>query len=308
MALNVQLGISNILDLSDVPVPGHACPDDFDDPIRVKKELGLTDVSDALFPLISPGARFWPFLLVARDLEGQGPWHVNARLKALRKAQPITRIGPGNHRMLQPYARMYRQIMASDKAAAEPLQAFLGSGRRKYHGDFGIFTYNGNDTTWTKMLVAAMGTSARQFASLLRRIDKEAATQATRARAVNTTEQAISEVLADKQQYYDATLWQGAACYAFLRCMYGIEVVERVRPHWRAEKWAQDLLAALGSSHRPRAACFKQYVGEIKEAVIGPPWKDTRKSLQAERRKVLSDLRFHTFYNLVIRPTPQRWE
>lgn len=63
-----MFGSANILKLEKLPGRHNLGELAANDPIRVKQEIHLNEVSEKLFSTINTGVRYWPFLLVARDL------------------------------------------------------------------------------------------------------------------------------------------------------------------------------------------------------------------------------------------------
>ncbi len=308
MKTKLSIGLSNILDLEKLPGSRPAGPADFNDPVRVKKEIGVPEVNKALFPAITAGVRFWPFLLVARDHEGRSPRRIEKKLAWIRGEQPRQNIGAGTLQTFRPYQSMYRNLAASDETFARPLKQFIDDRRRTYSGNFEIFRRNRNEKQWRKALVNLMGRPAKQFAKLLREEAKRAQNKVRRDQAsVNLVERLIGRILKDQKRSYDPILWKGAACYAFLRCMYGINRVEKVEPHVKAEDWATTLLDVLARTWRKEAEPLEKYRHAIRLSVSSPPWKKAHRQMKAENRKVLADLRFHVFYNLYLRPSPKGW-
>jgi hypothetical protein len=312
MKLQVRVGSANILILDSFP-DGYAPTNlRLHDPIQVKTEIGLADVTERLFPFIAVGVRFWPFLLVARDVDDQSRRAVQSVLTRIqrnqrqRSGQPRRSIGPGTVATFRPYRSMFRELNDSKQQSTQALRCFLLDGRRRYHGDPTTFNRNRNSVQWSRLLIGAMGRPARQFAALLRH---EQARRSTRAvGGVDVVEQAITRILKDRRRRYDPLLWRGAACYAFLRCMYGInEVEDGIRPHRQAGEWAKTLAEELRRTTRPEAVAFRKYIAAIQEAESKPPWGGMHRRLKERNRRVLASLRFFTFYSLSCRPVPDGW-
>jgi hypothetical protein len=294
----LALGSANVLDLSGMPGTQsdvlHA-----HDPTRVKEAIGLTKATDVVFPYLKTGVRFWPFLLLARDIDGLGPRAILAHLTRVRAAQPLGRQnrGPGTPASFGAYRSMYAEIGNGQDTA---LKRFLLDGRRAYDGRFAIFARH--EMAWRKALVTTLGPSAAEFAKLL--IAQRGRTVAAEeAVALTDVERTISDALAAPAT--SGRLWHACACYAFLRCMYGVrETSTKVVPAFKSEDWAAQLASAIRSGKRDQARFFERYAGPIARAHERPPWGHIHRTLQKEDRQIFSDLRFHTFANLYLRPSP----
>jgi hypothetical protein len=194
---------------------------------------------------------------------------------------------------------MLRDIQEGPDSA---LKRFLLDHRHRYTGDFAIFT--AHEKTWRNALVSSLGKGAKEFARLLKGEHKRRDGLSDDEIALSTAERAISQALASDET--SSTLWHAAACYAFLRCMYGIDTVDGILSPIKAADWAQNLLDAVSHSHHAEAGCFRNYRRAIVAARAKPPWARLHRRLRRRARKVFSDLRFHTFANLYLRPSPTR--
>jgi hypothetical protein len=297
--IRLALGSANVLDLGGMPGMDsgvlHA-----HDPTRVKEAIALSAATDAVFPYLKTGVRFWPFLLVARDLDGKGWRAIGAHLKRIRAAQPLGRRnrGPGTPASFNAYRSMHQEVAQGRDTA---LKNFLLDRRRTYDGRFEIFARH--ERAWQKALVATMGSPAAEFAKLLV-AQKKRTVDAEEAIALSDVERSISDALAAHTT--SGRLWHACACYAFLRCMYGVrEASTKVVPAFKSEQWAAQLASAIRSGKRPEARLFERYAGPIDRAHERPPWGHLHRSLQRADRQIFSDLRFHTFANLYLRPSPR---
>ena len=154
------LGSANVLDLQSLPGAGQAKLY-LNDPVRVKKEIGVEAVTDLVFPYVKTGVRYWPFLLVARDLEGKRRNVVETRLSSIKKHQRIESRGPGKWTSFGRYRSMYQAIPDDSK-----LGKFLSHKGRVYRGDFAFFA--GREKAWKAALLRTLGKSAQAFAGLLK--------------------------------------------------------------------------------------------------------------------------------------------
>jgi hypothetical protein len=293
------LGSANVLELDEMPGVGTGLLHAYD-PVRVKEAIALTQATDAVFPYLKTGVRFWPFLLVARDLEGQGARASGARLKRIRAAQPAGRRnrGPGTLASFGAYRSMHAEIARGPDTA---LKRFLLDHRRTYDGRFEIFARH--ESAWRRALVATLGSPAAELARLLRVEKSNQNADVEENIALSDVERAISRALAARAT--SGRLWHACACYAFLRCMYGVRTSSaKVGLAFKSEEWAAQLARAIRSGKRAEARHFERYAGPIARAHERPPWGHLHRTLQKADRQIFSDLRFHTFANLYLRPSP----
>jgi hypothetical protein len=306
MGIPLFLGYSNILDITNLPGEGQEVHVPFNDPKRVKDDIGLADVSRALFSLVTTGVRFWPFLLVARDLEGRSDEAILRRLRRIRRNQPPRRqyIGPTTLGTLRPYRSMFSIIKANaENPRTEPLSSFLSDERRTYDGGLDLFERHA--PTWKRLLVKSMGKPAAQFACFLREEQRKSnrADPDMEQITISVVERAITRALLDGT--CAPLLWQGAAYYAFLRCMYGTSADGTMESDAKRREWAEALLRALGGTKRVEARRLKRYDHAIRTSRRRAPWAKLSGKLRARDRVVLADLRFHVFANLYLRPSPR---
>lgn len=302
--MNKFLGSLNILSFSDLP-DGRSNPElESNDPLHVKREIGLFEVNENLFATINSGVRFWPFVIVARDLDDtDSKQRIVGHLRRIRKKQPPQKqnVGPASMATFYFYRRMYRRLQERSDPDSKPLRDFVNDRRRSYDGDFNIFQCSHNTDKWKRALVKSMGVPGRELAKLLNRLKDKDDTE-------DIVEEAVSHILKNMSKY-DPWLWKGAFCYAFLRCMYGINEIQgdefRVVSHYKATDWADILVQVLNSPKSAAPDRLKRYVSLIRKSKDSPPWKKITKSLKEQNRIVLSNLRFHAFYNLYVRPIPK---
>jgi hypothetical protein len=270
------------------------------DPIRVKREIGLADVSENLFSTINSGVRFWPFLFVARDLDNTNSrQRIVSTLLSIQKNQPQQNIGPASPNTFDYYRSMYRRLKERDDPDSASLRSFIQDRRKKYVGDFKTFLQNGNERKWKKALVKSMGIPGKQFAKLLDSLrDKDD--------TVDIVEEALSIILRNRSRY-DTWLWRGAFCYAFLRCMYGIYEADSDKPTTPREvfEWADLLIHVLRSGKIGLNDHLIKYIPLLEKSKKSPPWKKESVLLSKRNRRILSNLRFHAFYRLYLHPAPK---
>ena len=170
----VLIGSANMLNLDDYPSRRTYENLDPNDPIMIKQNLGLNDVTERLFSTITTGVRYWPFLLVARDLrKTKSRQVIESSLKKIIFLQEQKNIGPLKFSTFRPYRSMYRTLSRMRDVESEDLRCFVEDKRRKYDGNFAVFRSNGNEKNWKKTLVKSMGAPGRQFAKLLDQLAKD---------------------------------------------------------------------------------------------------------------------------------------
>lgn len=311
-----QIGSANVISLEKMPDRRELGKLAANDPIRVKQEICLNEVSKNLFSSINGGVRYWPFLLVARDL-----YHVRSDQRIItelyriqryhRKHYQKKRVGPGTLATFQYYQSMYERLVDQNdkdptvRKQSEELRKFVEDKRRKYVGDFDVFHRSGNERKWKKALIKATGIAGKQFAQLLTEIENS---NVDITRSTDIVEQAITDILNNKAKF-DSMLWYGAFCYAFLRCMYGINNIDGIKLHSNAKDWANKLYEVLTSPMAKGIPInLKKYAHLIARAKKSPPWKNMTVTMQEDNRRVLSNLRFLVFYNLYIQPTPKGFD
>lgn len=148
-----------------------------------------------------------------------------------------------------------------------------------------------------------LGAPAKEFAKLLDDA-KKAGTSSSGGVRLSKTERAITWAL-ESAGTSDA-LWHACACYAFLRCVYGVHDGRKVTHREVAPRWAEQLERALRTGRRKPAGYFRPYAAAIAAAKRQDhaPWAQRHRQLLKSARQIFADLRFSTFENLYLRPTP----
>jgi hypothetical protein len=269
------------------------------DPARLHDALGVSRLADKLFPSVVTGARFWPFLFVARDCAGKSDTAIRAALAriAVRHKQDgrlpqRARIGPRTLGSFRPYAGMYRSIVtrAQTQKPLRPLRDFICHRKRHYVGDPTFFLTH--QTAWRGKLRASLPAPGKQFARLVWS-DGEA----------RTFWDAVQQILKTPSKFHEA-LVHAASCYALLVCLYGIvEGPGRIVNFADAEQLGALLLSLIRKIPKSPIA---QYAPLVRQAIRTktPPLKEVRRKAQKEQRRVLAGFRFLAFWNLYVRPTP----
>lgn len=273
------------------------------DPIHVRREIGLAEVNENLFSTINSGVRFWPFLFVARDLDKtRSVQRIVSTLRSIQRNQPQQNIGPASVNTFYYYRSMYRRLKDRDDPDSADLRLFIQDRRKRYTGDFKTFSQNGNERKWKRALVKSMGVPGREFAKLLDSLRDKDDTE-------DIVEEALSIILR-KISKYDSWLWRGALCYAFLRCMYGIYESDSDKPttHREVSEWADLLVHVLRSTRIGANDHLIRYIPLLEQSKKSPPWKKESVLLSKRNRRILSNLRFHAFYRLYLHPSPSFYQ
>jgi hypothetical protein len=301
------IGSANMLNLDDYPSRRTYENLDPNDPIMIKQNLGLNEVTERLFSTITTGVRYWPFLLVARDLRKTKSRRViESTLKKINSVQEQKNIGPLKFSTFRPYRSMYGSLSQKRDVESENLRYFIRDKRRKYDGNFDIFQRSGNEKNWKKALVKSMGVPGRQFAKLLDQLLRDQRLERyIDESGESIVDVAITRILRNKSKFHEL-LWKGAFCYAFLRNMYGINELGNFFPPTQSRKWSRYLIEILKKNHPSISGQLRGYIPLIKSSAESPPWKDKTKEMKRKNRIVLAGIRFNIFYNLYARPTPRR--
>lgn len=284
----LHFGSANYLDLSGVRLKKPVAPLNIYDPVKVKEALGLNTLE--VFPIITVGVRWWPYLFVARKYWGRKPPNLS---RIVNKQKEVFRNGgPEALTSYSRYTSMYLAITRQTTKPARELLAFLEDKHHSYDGRQAAWIYNKYKRKWRVLLRNSMGEPSIRYAKLLDRLNKEGL----------GPEEAITHILKHPRQFPDA-LWKGAFCYALLRCLYGVkETTEHIIPHYRSDEWNALLKKTLKSKSAQVPSTWKQFLPHLEHP---KSFRHAHKKLAAIGRKVLSGLGFYTFYDLYIRHTPQ---
>lgn len=302
-----RIGTSGYLNLSGTPDHRSRSDLGLHDPARLRDSLQVTSLADAVFPGIVTGVRFWPFLLIARDLEtnGKKPGAVRT-LKKLKeiankhktdtRISSATRIGPKTLNSFRPYQSMYRTLLEKSEVKItqqlKPLADFFTDRRRKYRGDLEFFLVN--KKAWRSALYKSLGKPGKDFARLIEQDD-----------AIKTLWDAIEEIL-EKPKNFDLILVEAASAYALLVCLYG--QMENGQIYGGGSRPLAKLLIKL--IKKMPDLPVKRYANLLTLAAQSsqPPLAKIQLRARRENRRVLAMLRFGTFWNLYRRPCPNALE
>jgi len=276
------------------------------DPATLAACISISEVRENLFPLLRSGVRFWPFLIFAHEHRESSATEATRALTRIRaeqrrqqKAGRLSRLyGPGRSDTLAPYRSVYNRIVEAHGARdsrVSPMYRFITDGRRQYRGDNRLFSA-GHTKQWQKALRRSMAPASQQYACALGRYKSSNASARIDA--------AIADLIRNGEGY-DFWLRKGAACYAFLRCVYGEATVEGIEPHDSGQQWARTLLDALADRSDHCLSPFRGYIPLIKRARGGTPLKHIHGVARERNRRVLASLGFQVFYNLYVNTEPQ---
>jgi hypothetical protein len=297
------VGSAATVDLSRYPHRPTRSTLDFNDPILVKQALGVEELKEKLFPVISTGATVWPYILVARDLgETCDQKKIKATLnriyRKLFKTTGVSRVGPLATSTFNIYRRMYREIDKCDPLLINQkwgpkLRAFINDGRIRFDGELKVLAHHSQK--WKKLLMHTCGKPGVQFARLLRIYQFKNSD-------LNAVEYAVDEIIRAPGKF-DPLLYRAAFAYAFLRCIYG-PGGSNIEAHIKAEDWVRHLLS--GITRLPvndKMRSFTKYLDQCRES---PVWHHVAQDKRNQGRIVLASLKFRTFYTLYINSIPIR--
>lgn len=298
----VNVGTANTLSFEGVPSRQKLMNLSPNDPKSIRASLELNELELRLFPLVTTGARLWPYLQTARDFRGRGKLVVLHELERLGRVHKLERFGPRSLSTFQSYESMLRRIdnppNTVRKSDVKELQSFLRDKRRSFNGSRWFF--NRYEKKWKSLFRKSMGNHSRQFADLIFKIQKNSEGRGERMSIVDIVESAISKILLRPNQY-DVILRNGAFAYAFMRYMYGINTIEGVHLHTKAEDWGPLLLKRVRLEKS--LARFQILIGH---AHSHPPLGRLHSRLKKQGRMILASLKFHAFAALYLSATPRR--
>lgn len=269
------------------------------DPLTVKEDLKITEISEELFPLLTTGVRFWPFLFVVRDLQNRrSKDKIVQVLEKLRKAQGGRRIGPGTYQTYSYYLSMYNKIMDNDadkwlEKAKNDLRGFISDRRTKYSGDLKLFKIH--EKKWKKLIRKSMGTASKQLAYLIDENDN--------------LEDYIKHIITKSSvngKTINPKLKHASFCYVLLRCLYGVKTPNGIGKVEEAASWIGVLKKILEKNGPAVPEEWLKYQKFLDEHDRKPRFEHIRKKLEGEGRRFLANLRLNIFYNLYKNPTPSR--
>jgi len=302
VSTTLSLGPAGYLDLKDAPDKRQHFDFGDNDPARLRDNLRINDLAEELFPCILTGVRFWPFLLVARDLEeryGDKPSD-NKVISELRRIATTqrrnrgigsrTRLGPRTINSFRPYKGMLRLIRERSKKShqAKNLAKFLMDRRSHYRGDLSFFEKN--EKKWKRVLKSSLGPPGKDFAKLIKN------------NKVSDLWDAIDEILAKPGRFHKK-LVEGAAAYALLVCLYGIMEEGQVYHEEDSQKRARLLLKLIDKRPKLPVAQYQLFIMQAANS-SKPPFARINQKAKEQGRRVLAGLRFGTFWNLYRRPSP----
>ncbi len=277
-----------------------------DTPTAISKNLELADLDDKLFPILITGISCWPFLTLSFDCDTDTRINkifstTNKLRKALRKNGGRNIIGPKTKQSLRPYKSMCNRLQNNKQY--EPLYKFLFKLRGKFDADPKYFTSHGRDVKWCIALRRVNGKQADAYIKARKDAKND-----------QTVFDVVTQLLSKDSSYYDKTLWYGAFCYAFLRCIFGYfdNKEEESFPFGDyAVEWKRLLLKIINDKEAPipsnvkNCSKYRELLGRIEDEKSKPPLAEVTKRWRKEDRPVLSGLRLGIFHRLYFNPTPQ---
>lgn len=280
-----------------------------DSPTAISRNLGLADLDDKLFSVLITGISCWPFLTLSFNCNTDTRINkifstTNKLMKTLRKNGGRNIIGPKTYQSLRPYKSMCNRLQSNKQY--EPLYSFLAHLRDKFDGNPKFFTLYGRDVKWRKALKKVNGKQAEAYIR-------------ARKDAKNDQEvfDVVTQLLSNDPGYYDKTsdktLWYGAFCYAFLRCLFGHfdnKEEESFLFGDYAIKWKRLLLKIINDKKAPipnkvrNCSKYVELLNRIEDEESKPPLAEVTKQWRKEDRPVLAGLRLGIFHRLYFKPTP----
>lgn len=279
-------------------VPSDGAPDsrrsiDFGkyDPATMREKLGVNGLAEALFPTITSGVRFWPFLVVAKDFRASTKTAIDAELARIKKrirgqTGNRRRIGPGHSQSFLPYHSMLQKIelRAGKDPSAKELASFLAHGNRHFSGQMDFFSKH--EKAWRKALLKSLPKAGRQFARLI---------------DTKSVDEAVEHIIRHSTKF-EAPLCKAATCYALLVCLYGVRDGGKVVSKDVSEKWPGHLLNLKDAELKILIFPLREL---LKRAQEDPPLKKAHQKASEEERDVLAAFRFNTIQNLYRDHTPK---
>jgi len=298
----LRLGSAGFLDLRDAFDKRRYIDLGDHDPARLRSSLNVNAIAQEVFPHIMTGVRFWPFLLVARDLDKDsrnrsGDSRVLTKLRKIAAAQrqhpgvtSSTRIGPRSIATFRPYQGMFRSICnRKDKRHVLKLARFLFDRRRSYSGDLKFFTKH--EKAWKRALWSSLGQPGKEFARFISNPH------------IQDVGDAIFKIH-QKPDRFHAKLIEAATAHALLVCLYGIVDQGEVYSAEKAGEQASLLLKLIRKRPNLPAARYAQWI-RLAARSSRPPFAEVTKKARKENKRILSQLRFATFWYLYRRPNPR---
>lgn len=276
-----------------------------DTPTAINKNLELSRLDTDLFPVLVTGVSCWPFLTLAFDCNTKQEMNRVFRAtrilrKELKKNGRRNIIGPLTTQSLRPYKSMCQNLQNKElKIKYEPLCKFLGN--LKFNGKPSFFTFHKHDHNWKKAFKIINGKQANAYIKAR-----------NNSKTDKTVFGVVTQLLSNDSTRYDKTVWYGAFCYAFLRCLFGSFVNNEGESDFYGDysvKWKTLLLKIMDdrkTSIPPtvRNSKYRELLNSIEDNESKPPLAGVAKRWRQEDRPVLSGLRLGIFHSLYFHPTP----
>jgi len=276
---------------------------DPESPVSIKRNLELDKLGDELFPSLTTGVRWWPFLCLA--LSGVDESMVKRATLKLKKDLKTNRpTGPSTKASFRPYQSMAKNI--ENSPLCKPLHRYL-KGVRFDGGASFFYTYS-HEEKWKELFLASNGTPAKGYRSAY-----ELAQQKNKVDEPSVLD-VVTIVLRNAPDKFDPVLWRGCYSFVFIRCLYGNFDRKDGEPASYSDhvlKWKDCLLTILKNPplFLPRGACNSHYIellNKIENQNSPPPLAAQTKHFRGMDRPVLAAMRIPLFHNLYFKSMPSQ--
>jgi hypothetical protein len=277
-------------------------------PVAIKKNLGLEELDEKLFPTLITGVRWWPFLCLAMDCttesDRQKVFIITRRLKKALNRKNTARVGPETKNSFRPYISMAKKIQENVQEDEQSRKLFKYL-QKKFDGNPSFFTNNQHEEKWKNLFMNANGKPALGYVRAYIATKKELSLDPE-------AEKVITHILSLSPNKYDLVLWQGAFSFALIRCLFGIydETEGKASNHSLVMEW-KDLL--IGILQKPPAeismgstCTYRMLLERIEDRESPPPLAGQTKIFRDQGRPVLASLRIPLFHRLYFKPTPKK--
>lgn len=298
--MKTYYGTLNVLEAPTVMLKKSSSVMHPDSPDAIKDNLEISRINEDLFPMLVTGVSCWPFLTLAFSCKQQKEKKEIFKItKVFRKELSGRMIGPENEGTLRPYISMCKKI--KNDAHYKALYNFLCK-QKKFDGNPAYFTLYKRDKKWQSAFKEANGKQAKAYIGAHKDAENN-----------KTVFDVVTQLLKKNPQTYDETLWYGAFCYAFLRCLFGgydPKAKEVFCFEDYSVRWKKMLLKILDTKSYPipinvkSCSQYRRLLNRINNNVSEPPLRKFTQKWRKDSKPILSNLRLGIFHNLYYKPTP----
>lgn len=276
-------------------------------PVAIKRNLELDQLDKELFPSLTTGVRWWPFLCLAFDCSTEAKYQgVFATTRRLKKSlDTSSRIGPSTKASFRPYRSMAKNI--EQDPSCNSLYRYIKG--RRFDGNASFFVNYEHDEKWKKYFLDANGKPAKAY---LRAYLLTAKLKLGQPAVLDV----VSTILKNEPSKFNSILWRGSFSFSFLRCLFGTfdrQVDEPISYTQYVMEWRDALLDILKNPPRelPKGIQHSSYshlLNRIENANSPPPLAEQTKYFRREDRPVLAAMRIPLFHNLYFKSIPSQLE